>query len=271
MKFYNSLITFLFVTVAFSYNRKLEIREDDVDWAFYDKCLDDMNTLNTKNVDVKCEDVIDQVSSLESKCYDSIKKDCPIETFDLLDTICTVYKKENCEKIEREGIENIQECKILSTKSLNRIKSSWYNDIYLKQKYFCNKNEYNQYCPIISDFKVSLNNPDTFLQRMGQSIANDSYSEICQSKICTEALVEYMNSFKEFQTKNKLDSPVEVDGLISYLQSNECKDLQKGDNQGQTNIDSIIKDIDKNQTSNATIVKRSAKLLIGLLLLTILF
>eukprot|EP00833_Pecoramyces_ruminatium_P005340 jgi/Orpsp1_1/1179372/evm.model.c7180000069034.1 len=250
MKFYTYLLTILFAFGALSYTIKSEIREDIIDWTLYDKCINNTSTLESTNVDIECDEVIEQVLSLENKCLDSINKECPVNINDKIDNICTVYESENCQKIVNDT-NNFHECKILFTKSKKNITDNiLYNIIYLFPKYFCVKNENNQYCPSLDDFKVNIEGPDGLEKYMGISETIDKISDICVSRICTDALIGYVSSLKKSLIKvkrqdNSTAHPADVDELISYLQSEEC------------------------QTSNATNKKYNTVLLIALSLLLI--
>lgn len=267
MKFYNYLLTFISTTSVLSYSG-IQLNKSTnsiIDWNSYDNCVNNSN-IKIRNPDPKCFEITSKVQALEMKCLDKIIKECPIDVHDTTDNICNIYKGEKCQKIANDDIDFIPECVLLSgnNNKKNLTKNRIYQIAFLYPKYFCIKNEDNQYCPVTEEFKVSLDNSDTNDKENDGKIIN-KIKDVCKSKICTDAFNGYIDELKGINNNSK--TPSLYDDALTYLKSDECITAHKNN---QTNKSSET--IETSETSDASIIKyRTSLLIASSLLYTILF
>jgi len=226
------------------------------------------------------------------ECDEAIMKECDIFSEikkDNLETICTTFKSEKCQKLMTDGVSSIAACSNL-TDTLLALKIEILKLQKASIEFLCVKDEKGKSCPFVeyelensSMLKFNLSDFQTTTEKKESSKKEDTkeeeasiaaINETCKSKICTNSLIEYSNTLSKFEkelqsaliitTSNvKREFKVEGEGLdeeqtlqkaIDYLKSEECT-AQAAEN------------VNENSTSNAATMKFKSAIIVSLSLL----
>jgi len=231
MKF-TSLLSLVAASTAFAYT--IPSKRANVDLANLDltNLLDGATGLTTSDA---CKKATEEFQ----ECIigtDQIKKDT-------LDKVCETYNSQKCQDFYKNGLNGVEACKnddAFLIQMSNVIVESNQSNVGL----FCIKDEANQYCPYGQFILDIASKSETITNAEVEASYNQAVNNVCKSKKCTDAFVEYTDK------KNKLTGDIEdlnkklskskraefkttlsdanktLEETINYLKSTDCTSQQ---------------------------------------------
>ncbi|KAG4087614.1 hypothetical protein H8356DRAFT_1728794 [Neocallimastix lanati (nom. inval.)] len=234
MKFTFKLLTLLTVSSVLSYSIQDDLK---------------------KRLDLNFEDLGEA-----AKCLTSLSnfQECKIDTTNLKndkESVCNSFNSEKCQKVLKDGIKAIPECKDLPTEVL-AASPLLFEILSSGIGLACSKDENGNYCPL-SDIIITN---DGKLNKEDQSVQM-AVIETCKSKQCTDAAIDTLNrvetaemlsglssvNFKrqeiKAQTHPEIDekSISEYKLILEYFKSDNCTQAQIANNNDTSDAYSTFK------------------------------
>jgi len=176
-----------------------------------------------------------QLQDISVECYNEFLEYAECENYPLpqtYDKVCPIVTGEKCQKYYNDPMSFLPSCKefpaVVETTSV-------YKSLIPSLKFFCQKDEAGNHCPLSDEFLAS--NTDTYVPSTLEEM-DKILEATCHSKICREVSYEFSNTAGEMINDIDNLSTYTVTGaenglrglaqMAKYLNSDECKAMSSG-------------------------------------------